>query len=107
MSDTSLVRISNKSKRTLEELAKQSGRPMLSIMDSAIEVYRRRDVLEETNRAYERLRADEKASREFDLEIQAWDATLADGLPREDWTGETRNPKKLKGRTQHAGAKTR
>lgn len=92
MANSGLVRISIKAKETLETLAKKSGEPMLAVMDRAIEEYRRRVFLEETNRAYAKLRADEKASKEFDRELSEWDATLMDGLD----AGEAWEPVKAK-----------
>ena len=80
MGNSNIVRVSTKAKQTIEELAKKSGEPMLSVIDKAVEAYRRRVILEETNRAYQELRADENASGEFDAELSEWDATLEDGL---------------------------
>ncbi|MEW6201359.1 MAG: toxin-antitoxin system protein, partial [bacterium] len=80
MPHSSTVRISKKAKETLQELSSKSGATMLYVLDRAIENYRRRAFLEEVNRAYGRLRADEKASKEFDSEIAAWDTTLMDVL---------------------------
>lgn len=98
MANSSLVRISSKSKETLETLAKKSGEPMASVMDRAIEAYRRRMFLEETNRAYAKLRANPKESKEYDEEISAWDATLMDGLdPDETWEGGRQKATKQKG----------
>jgi hypothetical protein len=97
--NSSIVRISGKAKETLEVLAKKSGESMLSVMDRAIEEYRRRLFLEETNRAYAKLRANKKASKEFDDEISAWDATLMDGLDAsESWEDGKRKAPKQKGR---------
>lgn len=99
MANSGIVRISGKAKATLEVLAKKSGEPMLFIMDKAIEDYRRRVFLEETNLAYARLRAKEKASKEFDAELSAWDSTLMDGLdPAETWEGGKTKTSKQKGR---------
>ena len=96
MPNSSIVRISGKAKETLEELARRSGETMLDVIGKAIEEYRRRVFLEETNRAYAKLRADERASNEYDEEISAWDATLMDGLDRsESWDdGNPKTPKK-------------
>jgi len=97
MPNSSTVRISKKAKETLHELSSKSGDPMLYVLDRAIENYRRRIFLEEVNRAYGRLRSDEKASREFDSEITAWDTTLMDGLePSEKWTQGSESNKKQK-----------
>jgi hypothetical protein len=86
MANSSIVRINNKTKETLEELSKKSGEPMLYVIDRAIEEYRRRVFLEETNAAYAEMRKDEKASNEYDREIAVWDSTLMDGLDnKEAW----------------------
>jgi len=80
MANSSILRINNKTKKTLEELSRKSGVPMLYVIDKAIEEYRRRVFLEETNAAYAKLRKDEKASEEYDRETAAWDSALMDGL---------------------------
>lgn len=99
MSNSSIMRVSNKAKETIEKLSKKSGEPMLSVVDKAVENYRRRVFLEETNRAYARLRANAEESKKFDDEIASMDATLRDGLD----SGEIRDKKntrseKTKGR---------
>jgi hypothetical protein len=53
---------------------------MAALLDEAVETLRRQRLLEQTNAAYARLRADPDAWQEIDAERQAWDATLADGL---------------------------
>lgn len=80
MGNSSVVRINARTREVLEELSRKSGEPMLSIIEKAIENYRRRVFLEQTNLAYARLREDKKASQAFDEELKAWDATLGDGL---------------------------
>ena len=86
MSKSSIVRISNEAKVILEELAHKSGESMLSILDKALKEYNRRKLLEDSNLAYERLRANADASQELDEELASMDATLADGLgPAESW----------------------
>lgn len=88
MANSSIVRISGKTRETLQELSKKSGEPMLYVIDKAIEEYRRRVFLEETNAAYAKMREDEKASKEFDREIAEWDSALMDGLDVEKSRGE-------------------
>ena len=86
MANSALMRISEKASETLRELSRKSGEPMINVMDRAIEEYRRRVFLEETNRAYATLRGDKKASAEFDRELAQWDAALTDGIDRsEKW----------------------
>jgi predicted DNA-binding protein len=99
MANSSIVRISSKAKEALEELSRKSGEPMLYVIDRAIEEYRRRVFLEETNIAYAKLRKDEKASKEYDQEMAAWDTTLMDGLDESETRddGRKRTPGK-KGR---------
>ena len=60
MNQTSTVTISNTSYQTLAELSASSGKPMQTVLEQAIEQYRRQQFLAATN--------------------QAWDITLEDGL---------------------------
>lgn len=101
MANSSIVRISNKTKEIIEELAKKSGEPMLYVIDKAIEEYRRRLILEETNSAYTKLRENEKASKEYDQEIALYDATLMDGIDNsETWEDSRKQSAGKKGRAK-------
>jgi hypothetical protein len=53
---------------------------MAAQLEELVERERRQRLIERANDAYARLRADEKAWREWQQELAAWDATLADGL---------------------------
>lgn len=75
-----VVRISDHARRELRRLAEKSGRSMLSVLDDAIETYRRQVILEESNRAYAALRRNPKAWKEEVKERKIWDRALMDGL---------------------------
>jgi hypothetical protein len=47
---------------------------------NALEMERRKLLLESANAAYAKIREDPIASREFDEETTSWDFTLLDGL---------------------------
>jgi len=68
------IRISEKSKRVLQELASQGNESMQAILDKAIEMYHRERLLREANAAFAELRKDE----------EAWAAELRE---REEWHG--------------------
>ena len=74
------VRISPAAHDALRELAARSGEPMQTVLDRAIESYRRRRFLEDLNAAFLALREDPGAWAAELAEREAWDATLADGL---------------------------
>ena len=77
------IRISAHSKATLRELAKREGKPMQTILDEAIERYRRDTFFRELNESYLRLQADPEAWKEELAERQEWDTTLMDGQASE------------------------
>jgi hypothetical protein len=56
---------------------------MQAILAKAVEMYRRQRFLDESNRAFETLRADPTTRKSEQAERVAWDITLADGLDRE------------------------
>jgi hypothetical protein len=88
------VRISEKSRNTLRELAAQSGESMQTVLDRVIEEFRRKQFLEAANAEYAALRRDPEAWDEYQKELALWDSTLMDGLdPNELWTadGEVRH----------------
>jgi hypothetical protein len=75
----SLVRISEESKRALRKLAEADGGSMQSVLDRAIEEYRRLCFLREANSAYASLRQHGPSWEAEQAERREWDATQADG----------------------------
>jgi len=74
------TRISASAQGVLRELSRVEGKPMLALLDEAVEALRRQRFLEEVNAAYATLRADPRAWKAIEGERRAWDATLPDGL---------------------------
>ncbi len=79
-SPTTTIRVSRRMRDTLREMTEASGRSMQEVLDDALELYQRRQLLEATNAAYAAWRTDQDAWSELEAERAAWDATLADGL---------------------------
>lgn len=77
------TRISEPTRETLRKLAEKSGESMQAILEKAIELYRRHRFLEESNRAFETLRANPETWKTEQAEREVWDITLADGLDKE------------------------
>jgi predicted transcriptional regulator len=85
------IRISEATHRLLKELAQQTGQSMTEVLDKALDAYRRKQFLEQVNGGYAELQADRKAWAEHLAEREQWDATLMDGLDRDEhWTEEGR-----------------
>ena len=74
------VRISDRTRKLLRELAASTGESMQTIVGRAVEDYSRRRFLEEANRAYAELRRNPQAWQEELDERALWDSTLRDGL---------------------------
>ncbi len=74
------VRISDTSRNTLRKLAAQEGESMQSVLEKAIEAYRRQRFLKEINKAYSVLRQNNEAWTGMEKELAELDATLGDGL---------------------------
>jgi hypothetical protein len=74
------IRISDSAHGTLREMSRAEGKPMLALLDEAVEALRRQRFLEQVNAAYAAIRAKPRAWRAVQAERRAWDATLADGL---------------------------
>jgi len=66
--------------RTLKQLATQRKVTLHALLDQAIEVYSRQQFLEQANAAYEQLKADPIAWKEYQQELTEWDSTLLDGV---------------------------
>lgn len=77
------TRISAPSHQALRRLAEQSGESMQTLLEKAVELYRRQRFLEESNRAFEALRADASAWKAEQAERELWDIAVADGLEKE------------------------
>jgi hypothetical protein len=77
---TITIRVSVQTREMLLELAASSGMSTQQILENALEVYRRQQLLEETSAAYAVLRDDPIAWEEMERERQTWDAMLGDGL---------------------------
>ncbi len=74
------MRVSYETRAMVDELAKQLGLPLQTVVAQAVEAYRRQLIIEEANAAYARLRADSDAARIFDDEHAVFEAALGDGL---------------------------
>ena len=70
------VRIQESTHATLRELAAASGRSLQDVLAEAVELYRRKQLLDETNAAYARLRASRRAGRR---------SSRSDGRGRRHW----------------------
>ena len=77
---TTTIRVSTRTRDLLQELAQRSGGSMQSVLEQALEQYRRQKLLEAANDAYAELRTDAAAWAELEDERRDWDSTLADGL---------------------------
>ena len=75
---TGTVRINQKSHNILRQIASKEGKPMQTILEAAIEEYRRQSFLHEANAVYAALRSDPKKWKEELAERKDWESTLAD-----------------------------
>jgi len=76
------VRISPRAHQLLRQLAKDADESMQSILDKAIERYRRHEFLSAANRDYAALRRNPKRWKEELRKREVWEQTLPDGLHR-------------------------
>ena len=93
------VRISDASRDILRKLAAQESESMQSILEKAIEAYRRQHFLKEINKAYSVLHQNKEAWTAMEKELAEWDATLGDGLESdEEWAENGKAIRKGKGK---------
>ena len=76
---SSTVRISKESNSILREIAAQEKKSLQTILDAAIEDYRRRRFLQEANKAYSVLKENPKNWKVELEERKQWETTLSDG----------------------------
>lgn len=74
------IRVSTGTRNTLQSLSRAQGKSIQDVTEAAVELYRRRMLLEEANRAYAAVQKDDDALRLWHEELSAWDDTSADGL---------------------------
>jgi predicted transcriptional regulator len=80
---TTTIRVSRHTRELLQELAHTSGVSMQTVLEQALEHYRRQQLLATTNAAYMALQTDPAAWDDLEHERMEWDRTLADGLEPE------------------------
>ncbi len=73
------VRVSNKTAKTLKELASETGDSVQKVLDRAVEEHRRNLFLEEANKAYAELKGNPQQWKEEQEEREIWSNTLTDG----------------------------
>ena len=73
------IRISPQSKATLRDLADREGKPMQTVLDAAIEQYRRDSFFRELDAGYARLQASPMEWQEELDERRLWESALFDG----------------------------
>jgi hypothetical protein len=74
------IRITNESRDTVRELARETGLRQREILDLAVEAYRRQLFLKNANSAFAALRAQPTAWGAEQAERDAWDGALGDGI---------------------------
>jgi uncharacterized protein YlzI (FlbEa/FlbD family) len=74
------ISLSNTSHKTLIKLVETSGESMQTVLDKAIENYRRYVFLVQANQAFVALRQNEELWQEELTERGLWDVTMADGV---------------------------
>jgi len=77
---SSTVRVDSSTHKMLQSLSAQTGRKMQEILGEAVELYRRKLLLDKANAAFAALKADSQAWKEEQKERAAWDVMLLDGL---------------------------
>ena len=74
------IDISETTHKTLLQLAQTSGEDLVTVMERAVENYRRYVFLAQVDRAFTALRQNEELWQDEIAERQAWELTIADGV---------------------------
>ena len=74
------IRVSRETHETLRQIAEHSGESVVSVLDKAVEAYRRQAFLEQANEAFAALRSNQDAWSQELRERGEWNVTLDDGL---------------------------
>lgn len=78
--ETTTIRVRRSTQKRLQAEAESRGKSVTELLDLAADVLYEQRLLESAERSWE------KHGDEMREEMAAWDATLADGLPAEDWS---------------------
>ena len=78
--NSTTVRVSKECHRALRALAEAHQTTIGEFIERTVRRIQRQQLLEETNRAYAALRADDEAWAELEDERRLWDTTLSDGV---------------------------
>jgi len=89
---SAMVRVSDQTREALREIAQSEQESMQSVLEKAVEQYRRKRLFDELDAAYAKLQEDPEAWRDLQDELKVWDATLGDGLDRGESWGEDGAP---------------
>lgn len=76
---TTTIRVSTDTGDALQIFAQTNGTSMQQVIEKALELYRRQEVLDKINAAYAALRENPIVWNEIEAERDVWDAALADG----------------------------
>jgi len=82
MSSTT-VRVKGSTRAQMREIEGLTGFGPTEVLARAVDYFRRRVILADTDIAYAAVRAGTAASAALDVEQDAWDQTLGDGLDNE------------------------
>jgi predicted transcriptional regulator len=77
---TTTVRVDLTTHKALTRLAEETHFSIQTLLNNAVEAYRREVFLNRTNQAYADLKKDPKAWAECQEESAVWDSTTKDGL---------------------------
>ena len=74
------VRVNLATHKVLTRLAEETHFSVQTVLNNAVEAYRREVFLDHTNQAYAELKKDPKAWAECQEELAVWNSTTKDGL---------------------------
>jgi predicted CopG family antitoxin len=84
------VRVRDETRRKLAEMAKREGRSIPEVIAALVERAEADAMIAEHLAAMERLRADPEQWKDYQRELEEWDATLMDGLEDDPWPVDER-----------------
>lgn len=77
---TTTIRVPTEVHSELQRISKEKGISIQEATTQAVETYRRQQLLDAANAAYEILRRDPEASKAYDNDPLDWDNTLSDDI---------------------------
>ncbi len=80
-----MLRINEYTRNLIKKIARGEGRKMNEVVEEAVRMYEKSKFFDDFDAAFVKLKGNPKKWEDYQKDLEAWDATLMDGLEEEAW----------------------